>query len=227
LNYVLNDNGSVKFDFVDGSGNVESETYSPRQRGPGGGDRPPRNRPPRDNPPPPKDPPRGKKTPETSGANMARPERSSAKTGIAVSSSAIVADGMLPVAFSCDGQSASPIQWKGAPAGTKSFTLSLWHTVPDQEKSYSLVYNIPVNVDHLSKNDNRTGTVGLNYEKRAAYDKMCSKGPGVKKYHVTVYALSFEPKLAKGCNNRASLLKAIKNVSLAETTLDFQYKRKK
>ena len=38
VNYALNDNGSVKFDFVDGRGQVRSETYSPR---PGGGDRPP------------------------------------------------------------------------------------------------------------------------------------------------------------------------------------------
>ncbi len=40
VNYVLNDNGSVKFDYVDGRGQVKSETYSPRQVG-GGGDRPP------------------------------------------------------------------------------------------------------------------------------------------------------------------------------------------
>jgi len=57
---------------------------------------------------------------------------------------------MLPVEFTCDGQSASPpIQWKEAPAGTKSFALSLWHTAPDQEKSYWLVYDIPVNVDQF------------------------------------------------------------------------------
>jgi phosphatidylethanolamine-binding protein (PEBP) family uncharacterized protein len=56
---------------------------------------------------------------------------------------------------------------------------------------------------------------------------MCSKGPGVKKYHVTVYALSSEVKLAKGSDNRANLLKAIKDISLAETTLDFRYERKK
>ena len=44
VNYALNDNGTVKFDFVDGRGQVRSETYSTRQRGAGGsggGDRPP------------------------------------------------------------------------------------------------------------------------------------------------------------------------------------------
>jgi hypothetical protein len=36
VNYVLNDNGSVKFDFVDGNGKIKSETYSPRRGGGGG-----------------------------------------------------------------------------------------------------------------------------------------------------------------------------------------------
>ncbi|MCY2983782.1 MAG: YHYH protein [Planctomycetota bacterium] len=249
VNYVLNDNGSVKFDFVDGNGKVKSETYSPRQRGPGGrggpqggsggGDRPPRNNPPRndparDNPPPRQepparnDPPRGKQPPEANSANMEKSESSGKKTGFTVFSSAIGADGRIPVEFTCDGKSASPpIQWKDAPAGTKSFALSLWHTAPDQEKSYWLVYNIPANVDHLDKNDKQTGIVGLNDKKKAAYDPMCSKGPGLKKYHVTVYALSSELKLAKGSDNRAAFLKAVKEAKLAETTLDFQYERKK
>ena len=112
-------------------------------RGPGGegGGRPPRNDPPPRNEPPRNDPPRGK---QPTGTNAA------AKTGFVVSSPAIGADGMLPVEFTCDGQSASPpIQWKEAPAGTKSFALSLWHTAPDQEKSYWPVYNIPANVDQF------------------------------------------------------------------------------
>jgi hypothetical protein len=44
VNYALNTDGSVKFDFVDAKGQVKTETYSPRTRGGGGGgggDRPP------------------------------------------------------------------------------------------------------------------------------------------------------------------------------------------
>ena len=41
VNYTLLDAGAVKFDFVDGRGQTRTESYSPRQRGPGGGDRPP------------------------------------------------------------------------------------------------------------------------------------------------------------------------------------------
>ena len=56
---------------------------------------------------------------------------------------------------------------------------------------------------------------------------MCSKGPGVKLYHITVYALSAELKLSADQATRANLLKAIKDITLAEGTLDFQYERKK
>ncbi len=242
VNYVLNENGSVKFDFVDNSGKVKSETYTPRQRGSGasGGERrgeagddrsrPPRNAPPGKNPSGSKLP--GKNSPPNEIQALASPSSGeppvSKSTAFAVSSSVIGTDGRIPAEFTCDGQSASPpIQWKDAPAGTKSFALSLWHTAPDQEKSYWLVYNIPATVDHLDKNDKKTGTVGLNDKKKAAYDPMCSKGPGVKTYHITIYALSSEVKLDRGSDNRENFLKAIKGIKLAEKTLDFQYERKK
>ncbi len=229
VNYQLNDDGSVKFDFVDGKGKAKSETYKPRDRGPGGRGREGQGRP--GNNPPGRNP-SGKDSPPKDMQASASPSSgaptASNSTAFTVSSSVIGTDGMIPVEFTCDGQSASPpVQWKDAPAGTESFALSLWHTAPDQEKSYWLVYNIPATVDHLDKNDKKTGTVGLNDKKKAAYDPMCSKGPGVKKYHITIYALSSEVKLDKGSDNRANFLKAIKGITLAEKTLDFQYERKK
>jgi hypothetical protein len=51
---------------------------------------------------------------------------------------------------------------------------------------------VELGADHLDKNDKTTGTVGLNDKKKAGYDPMCSKGPGAKTYHVTLYALSTE-----------------------------------
>lgn len=36
VNYTINPDGTVKFDFIDGDGDVRSETFSPRQRGGGG-----------------------------------------------------------------------------------------------------------------------------------------------------------------------------------------------
>jgi phosphatidylethanolamine-binding protein (PEBP) family uncharacterized protein len=232
VKYFLNQDGSVKFDFVDGNGKVKTETYSPRQRGPGGGerrggpgggnDRPPRNEPPRRDPAPNDTPPPQRNAPKGDASS------NKASEGLTVSSIAIGRDGRISSEFTCDGESASPpVEWHGAPAGTKSFAISLWHTAPDQEKSYWLIYNIPATANHLVKNDKTTGTVGLNDKKRASYDPMCSKGPGAKTYHVSVYALSSEVELAKGSDNRAALLKAIKGITLAEKTLDFVYERTK
>jgi hypothetical protein len=55
---------------------------------------------------------------------------------------------------------------------------------------------------------------------------MNSKGPGVKEYHITMYALSAEPRLAADRFNRAELLEAIKDITLAESTLSYTYERK-
>jgi hypothetical protein len=54
---------------------------------------------------------------------------------------------------------------------------------------------------------------------------MCSKGPGVKHYHVSVYALSAEPKLPAGGATREALLAAIGKTTLAEGRLTFSYER--
>lgn len=251
--YVLNDDGSARFTFTDTDGKSNSETYTPRRRGPGGGGgddrrpppppprpgegrqgegRPPRpgeNRPPRPgDEPPPRDgqrPPRNE--PSSAGESAAIPDSKLPK--LVVTSSAIKADGELPVEYTCDGERSSPpIEWTGAPKETKFYALNLWHVAPGNDiKSYWLLYNIPASSGKIPKNVKDIGQLGLNDKNRREYDPMCSKGPGVKKYHVTVYALSSELKLSPDRANRAALLAAIKDVAIAEGTLTFQYERKK
>jgi phosphatidylethanolamine-binding protein (PEBP) family uncharacterized protein len=82
-------------------------------------------------------------------------------------------------------------------------------------------------LDDRCENSKNVGKSGLNDRRRAGYEPMCSKGPGVKKYHITVYALSAEPKLPPDKATRANLLTAIKDITLAEGTLDFQNERKR
>lgn len=229
VSYTLANDGSAKFVFVDTNGKTTSETYTRRERGPGGNDRPP---------------PRPGENPATKKKAQPRPLRQDERTSdntpreeqiqprgilprLVVMSSALNAKGYISAEFTCDGASVSPpVEWKSAPAGTKCFAISLWHTAPDQEKSYWLVYNIPGNVSQLAKNARDIGKMGLNDKRRSEYDPMCSKGPGVKKYHITVYALSAELDLTPDKATRANLLSAIKNVTLAEGTMDFLYERK-
>ena len=229
VSYTLADDGTAKFTFIDTNGNTTNETYSPRRRGPGGGGsdrrpppppRPGENRPPRpgDYPPPRRD--------EQSSSN---PKPKSNFPQLVVTSPAFEPGGSIPIEFTGDGASASPpIEWKDAPQGTKSFAVNVWHIPgPGDIKSYWVVYNIPAGVTKLAKNDKSTGTVGLNDKNRREYDPMKSKGPGVKQYHITVYALSAELKLTPDKATRANLLAAIKDITLAEGTLDFQYERKR
>lgn len=230
--YTINGDGTVAFRFTDTSGRETNETYQPRRRPPGGGGggggggkdrRPPRpggNPPPKDGPPPPRR--------ETSNAAPASRRPQSDLPQLAVTSPAVGADEKLPAEFTCDGARISPpVAWSGAPPETRFYALSLWHTAPDQEKSYWVVYNIPAKVTSLEKNSQAVGETGINDMRRTAYEPMCSKGPGVKTYHITVYALEAELKLAPHQASRARLLEAIQGITLAQGTLDFHYERAK
>jgi phosphatidylethanolamine-binding protein (PEBP) family uncharacterized protein len=224
--YSIAADGSVAFQFTEPSGKTTSENYTPSRRPPpggkGGDDRGPKGKggepPPGKGkrPSPPRDNEHASSTPKN---NLAQ---------LIVTSPAFEPGGSVPTEFTGDGASFSPpIEWKGAPLETKSFAINVWHVPgPGDIKSYWVVYNIPSTVTRLAKNDQSTGVVGLNDKNRREYDPMKSKGPGIKKYHITVYALSEVLKLPADKASRTNLLAAIKDNTLAEGTLDFQYERK-
>ena len=201
--YTVKDNGGATFTFTDPQGRSTTETYEQRPRG-----RRPRAA--------------GTPPPRATASAAANPKAG----GLAVTSPAIAADGRLPVEFSCDGAGISPpLEWQPGPKGTASYALALWHEAPDRVKSYWVVHGIPASVTSLSKGSRAVGITGLNDKGRAEYDPMCSKGPGVKQYHVTVYALSEAPTLPAGGASRDALLAAIAKTTLAEGTLIFSYER--
>ncbi|MFM7107654.1 MAG: YHYH protein, partial [Planctomycetaceae bacterium] len=199
VEYTVQADGAAAFTFTDPAGRKTSETYQPRGGGRGG-------------------PPRRDGSPAAGRAPAAGP--------LAPTSPAIGADRRLPVEFTCDGAGVSPpLEWKAGPAGTTSYALVLWHQAPDQVKSYWLIHGIPADVTKLEKGSRTVGTMGLNGKRRAEYDPMCSKGPGLKEYHVTVYALSADPPAPAGGMNRESLLEVVRDITLAEGTLTFTYDR--
>ena len=148
---------------------------------------------------------------------------------LVVSSPAFEPGGEYPVEFTCDGASASPpVEWSGAPEGTRCYALNVWHIPgPGGLKSYWVVYNIPADVTKLPRNATNIGVTGLNDKGRTGYDPMCSKGPGAKKYNITVHALSAELKPSRRKLNRAELLAAIQSTGLAQGTLTFTYTRQR
>ncbi|MFM7055507.1 MAG: YbhB/YbcL family Raf kinase inhibitor-like protein [Planctomycetota bacterium] len=209
--------------------------------------RPPRpdERPPGSDPPPKKQEGKGpgkggkqkqgkKNTPPPGERPMAQPASPASKSqnsaaAIRLESRSVDANGRLTVDCTCDGRSESPaIAWSGLPEGTKFVAVSLWHEAPDQEKSYWVVYNIPAAVTSLPQNfaaKPTSGVTGINDRKQRSYDPMCSRGPGVKTYHITVYALSRELQLDPGQASRSALRRALKDALIAESTLDFEYER--
>ena len=245
VEYTVQQGGAVAFMFTDTTGRTTSETYQPRGGGGAGGrrDGPPRpgDRPPRsgDRPPPGQrsPPPERRSPPRDDRPRESPPPRGSARAGAAVdkapvaagltvTSPAIGPDGTLPVEFTCDGAGISPpVEWQAGPPGTKSYAVVLWHEAPDTVKSYWLVHGIPAGVTKLAKGSRDVGVAGLNDKRRADYDPMCSKGPGLKTYHLTVYALSADPPAPAAGMTRDALLAAVHDVTLATGTLDYTYER--
>lgn len=232
VEYRWRDDGSASFRLTDPRGRVTEEEVTPRRR-PGGGrrgeDPPPREErggkrrgPPPGGEPPPRDepPPRRGRERDAAADNQARSEV------LEVSSAAVGDDGRLAVEFTCDGDGTSPpVSWRAGPEGTVEYALVLWHEAPDRLKTYWVVHGIPAGVLSIPAGGGDVGTTGLNDRGRPEYDPMCSRGPGVKTYHVTVYALAARARLPARGATREQLLAAIESSTLAEGTLSFDYER--
>ncbi len=143
----------------------------------------------------------------------------------------VIEGGALPTEYTCDGASSTlALDWSGAPAGTVSYALIMHHVAgPMDVHWYWVLYNIPASVTSLAKNSTGVGTLGINsVNHQTAYTPPCSKGPGLKTYTYTVYALSAQPQLAVPTNkvDRDTLLAAIPGITLASAELHVTYARK-
>lgn len=150
------------------------------------------------------------------------------KNEFTITSSGVKPDGSLSIEFTGEGEGVSmPLEWRNIPEGTNCFALNLWHfshpTDPSEVKSYWVVYNIPSNIKSIPKNAKGFGTIGYNDKDKTAYDPMKSKGPGVKEYNLTIYALSEKLEFSNDKVYRADLLKAIEGKVLEESTLKYTY----
>jgi phosphatidylethanolamine-binding protein (PEBP) family uncharacterized protein len=145
-------------------------------------------------------------------------------------SPAVAEGGMLPKDYTGDGSSATlPLEWSGAPAGTRSFAVIMHHVPgPGTTKWYWVLYNIPAGVTSLPRNVQGIGRLGNNSVNRElAFAPPHSKGPGPKKYTYTVYALAVAPRISVAPEDvsRDVLLSAIKDSILATAELNVIYTR--
>lgn len=148
-----------------------------------------------------------------------------------IKSSAFAEGDMIPPKYTCDEQDVSPpLEWKDAPAGTKSFALIF--DDPDAPGGiwvHWVVYNIPSNIFQLEENikpqqgSKDTILQGNNSWSRTGYGGPCPP-KGTHRYYFKLYALDeilpFKPGMSK-----KELLNSMKGHILAEAQLMGKYKR--
>ncbi|MGJ8647165.1 MAG: YHYH protein [Marinomonas colpomeniae] len=147
--------------------------------------------------------------------------------GFFLSSSEMVDGGHLPAVYTCDGDSFSPpFNWHGAPELTQYYALIMDHNAPDGIHWYWTLYNISANKSQIKSNET-LGDIGNNSVNHLnEYTPPCSKGPGEKSYHFTLYALSALAKInSEKSVDRATLLEAIKDITLDSASMTVTYER--
>ncbi len=168
-------------------------------------------------------------TPATAAAVASTTTAASSVSTFTLTSPDMVAGGAMPVAFTCDGQSQSPsLAWTRGPTGTVGYAIAMHHIPgPGDTHWYWVVYNIPSTTTKVLAGGPAPGTVGTNsVNNQLAYAPPCSKGPGIKVYTLTVYALSASPSFPSGTSvSRDVLLEAIKPITLASSSIDVTYDR--
>jgi phosphatidylethanolamine-binding protein (PEBP) family uncharacterized protein len=150
--------------------------------------------------------------------------------GFVLTSPDVLEGGALPVAYTCDGASATlPLAWSKAPEGTAGFAVTMHHVAgPGDSHWYFVDYNIPVGASGLPKNSPGGGTLGGNsVNDQVGYAPPCSKGPGAKRYTYTIYALSKTLSLDTPAPqvSRDVLLAAMQGSVLASAELNVIYTR--
>lgn len=235
--YTMSADGTVAFEFQNGSAGTSKETYNRRQRSSPGSNPPPRDgdtrRTPSDDPSTrsgnarPED--RSEPAPNPPAATSTAPADSSVRplASFVLSSPVVANGGNLPVEFTGDGTGITPpLEWKGAPAGTKSYALVMHHLDPEgKTKWYWILYNIPPNIQSLPKDVHGLGTLGTGFKGRIGYEPPHSRGPGAKTYVLSLYALSAAPNVTvpPAQVNYEVIMAALKDRILASADLNVVY----
>ena len=144
-----------------------------------------------------------------------------------LTSSAVVDNGLLPKEYNGDGAGATlPLEWKGAPEGTKSFALVMDHLAQGPEmKCYWTLWDIPPSVTSLPRNVQGVGKLGATWKRGQTYVAPHSRGGGAKTYSLHIYALTKVPQFNQPPEQvtREVLLAAIKDSIIDSADLDVIY----
>ena len=154
-----------------------------------------------------------------------------------VSSSAFAPKASMPTRYTCEGGDISPpLEWSGAPPGTKSFALIVEDPdAPDPAKptrvvSHWVVYNIPASTTKVAENASKTGMPAGSAQGSNERGDQAYRGPcppiGRHRYFFKLFALDTE---LKGLNKskKADLEKAIQGHIVGTAELIGTYQKTK
>jgi len=145
-------------------------------------------------------------------------------------SSAFADGAAIPRRFSCDGENLSPpLQWSGAPEGTRSFVLlcddpdapaGTWH--------HWAAYDIPPSVAELAEDAPRNANMkqAVNDFQKTGYGGPCPPhGHGPHHYHFRLLALSEDRLRARPNASCRDVEREARKFTLTEATLVGWYER--
>ncbi len=138
---------------------------------------------------------------------------------------------MIPAVYTCDGRDLSPpLQWTGAPPGTRSFALiSDDPDAPVGTWVHWVVWNIPSSMNSLEENLPKKDTLpggirqGTTDFRRIGYGGPCPPS-GTHRYYFKLYALDTVLELPP-TTTKAQLEKVMKGHVLAQAELMGKYRR--
>jgi Raf kinase inhibitor-like YbhB/YbcL family protein len=154
-----------------------------------------------------------------------------------LTSTAFAANGSIPAKYTCEGADTSPpLEWSGAPSGTKSLALIVDDPdAPDPAKPqrvyvHWVVYNIPASTTKLAENAAKSGLPNGAMQGSNDWGKQTYGGPcppiGRHRYFFKLYALNTEMK-GLGNPNKAQFEKAMEPYVVGTTQLIGTYQKAK
>ncbi|GBD04131.1 Putative lipoprotein LppC [bacterium HR19] len=157
--------------------------------------------------------------------NDASTEKKEEVKKMEIKSSAFKNGERIPKKYTCEGEDFSPpLEWSGAPAGTKSFVIIVDDPdAPIGTFNHWVIYDIPSSYSSLKENLPKTPELqdkikqGTNDFGRIGWGGPCPpKGHGTHRYFFKLMALSVESLGLKPGARKSEVIKAVEGKVLAE-----------
>ncbi len=148
--------------------------------------------------------------------------------GFTLTSPAFIPDGIMPTAFTCDGENTSPaLQWIHAPQNTRSYVLIADDPdAPGGTFTHWALFDIPGDAKDLPGEVNGVGVKGRNDFQQVGYGGPCPPpNHGQHRYYFRLYALDVESLQLPAGASRDQVEKKIKGHILDQTELMGRYER--